>query len=377
MASERPVPRFFLALIVLTLGLLAWVLFPIFSELILAAVLAAVFWPVQVWLTARVRGRSSLAAGLLSVAVVLLILGPLAALVALVLRDGADGVKFISDTVRGPAVASLLEYLPHNARQVVLDSIAELPKSFEEVMGQVGAHGDQAAAAVSVAVARTSSLLFHSAMMVIALYFFLAQGRQIVRWIDQASPLPEGQTAELLGAFKRVSYAVIMSTVVTSAVQAVVALVGYYIARVPSPVFFGTLTFFVAFIPAIGAAAVCIVAAALLLITGHQYMAIFLFVWGVVVVGLVDNVIKPLLIKKGMEIHGGVVFFALIGGLAAFGAIGLLLGPLIVAMFFALLRMYHRDYSPGEHRVPSVPGMPSAGGAPAPGAPEPAPSAST
>jgi predicted PurR-regulated permease PerM len=344
---------------VLTLALLAWVLLPMASELILAAVLAAVLWPVQVWLTRRLRGRNSLAAGILAVAVVLLLLGPTAALVAVVIRDGADGVKFVSETLRGDAVRDLLAYLPHNARSVVHDAIQELPRNFEDAIGQVGAHGDQAAAAVSVAVARTSSLLFHSAMMLIALYFFLAQGRQIVHWIDEASPLPVGQTSELLAAFKRVSYAVIMSTVVTSAVQAVAALIGYYIARVPSPIFFGTLTFFVAFIPAVGAASVCLVAAALLLITGHPYMAAFLAVWGMVVVGLVDNVIKPLLIRKGMEIHGGVVFFSLIGGLAAFGAIGLLLGPLIVAMFFALLRMYHRDFSPGEHRVPSVPGLPA------------------
>src|SRR5689334_11904411 len=99
MASERQVPRFFLALMVLTLALLAWVLLPMASELILAAVLAAVLWPVQVWLTRRLRGRSSLAAGILAVAVVLLLLGPTAALVALVLRDGADGVKFVSETV--------------------------------------------------------------------------------------------------------------------------------------------------------------------------------------------------------------------------------------------------------------------------------------
>jgi predicted PurR-regulated permease PerM len=145
---------------------------------------------------------------------------------------------------------------------------------------------------------------------------------------------------------------------VTSAVQAAAALIGYLIARVPSPMFFACLTFFVAFIPAVGAASVCLVAAALLLITGHTYMAIFLAIWGVVVVGLIDNVIKPLLIRGGMEIHGGVVFFALIGGLAAFGGIGLLVGPLVVAMFLALLRMYHRDFSPDDTKVLDVPGLP-------------------
>jgi predicted PurR-regulated permease PerM len=86
-------------------------------------------------------------------------------------------------------------------------------------------------------------------------------------------------------------------------------------------------------------------------------MAIVLAAWGLIVVGLVDNLVKPLLIRRGLEIHGGVVFFSLIGGLAAFGAVGLLIGPLTVAFFLALLRMYHRDYTPEDSRLPATPGL--------------------
>jgi predicted PurR-regulated permease PerM len=163
---------------------------------------------------------------------------------------------------------------------------------------------------------------------------------------------------ELLATFRKVSFAVVASAGVTAAVQAIAALIGFLIARVPSPVFFTLTTFFVAFIPAIGAAVVCLFAALLLVVTGHPYMAVFLAAWGVVVVGVVDNLVKPLLIRRGLEIHSGIVFFSLIGGLATFGSIGLLLGPLLVAFFLAVLRMYHRDYTPEDSRVPEVPGMP-------------------
>ena len=85
-------------------------------------------------------------------------------------------------------------------------------------------------------------------------------------------------------------------------------------------------------------------------------MAIFLAVWGVLVVGLVDNLIKPLLVKRGLHMHGAIVFFALLGGLAAFGTVGLLLGPLIVTLFLALVRIHQRDYGdnlspPGHENV--------------------------
>jgi predicted PurR-regulated permease PerM len=91
-------------------------------------------------------------------------------------------------------------------------------------------------------------------------------------------------------------------------------------------VFFAGVTFFVAFIPAVGAGSACLGVALMLFVTGHAYAALFLALWALVVVALVDNLIKPLLIKHGMEMRGAVVFFSLIGGLAAFGAVGLLLG---------------------------------------------------
>jgi hypothetical protein len=114
---------------------------------------------------------------------------------------------------------------------------------------------------------------------------------------------------------------------------------------VPYPFFFFAVTFVVAFIPAAGAASVCLAAAGLRLLSGHPWMALFLAIYAIVVVGLVDNVVKPLLMKGGIQMHGAVVFFALLGGLAAFGAMGLLIGPLAVALFLAMVRIYKRDYS--------------------------------
>jgi predicted PurR-regulated permease PerM len=99
-----------------------------------------------------------------------------------------------------------------------------------------------------------------------------------------------------------------------------------------------------AMIPAVGATSICLVTSLLMLATGHPVAAGFLAAWGLLVVGLVDNVVKPVLIKGGTELHGAVVFFALLGGLAAFGGIGLLLGPVSVALFISLLRIYRREY---------------------------------
>jgi predicted PurR-regulated permease PerM len=366
MASERPVPLFFLVLLVGAAILLGAVIAPMSSELLLAVVLAGVLRPVEVWLTKRFRGRRALAAGIITLLLVVILVGPLAMLITVVVRDGSDGVRFILGAVHSPKVADIVGWLPDSARDFVLDAIDRLPRDLNDVVGQISAQGNTAATAVGASVVATGSFLFHGALMLIALFFSLTHGEEMVNWLDSVSPLAPGQTRELLATSKKVSFSIIVSTIVTSAVQAVAALIGFYIAQVPSPIFLASVTFLAAFIPAVGASVVSLLAALLLYVTGHPYMAIFLSVWGLVVVGLVDNVIKPLLIKRGMEVHGAVVFFSLVGGLAAFGAIGLLIGPLVVSMFLSMLAMYHRDFSPQKSQVPTVPGLP---GTPEPAAP--------
>jgi len=358
--SERPVPLFFLALLIGAAALVAAVIAPVFRELLLAAVLASALRPVQVWLTKRFRGRRGLAAGILTFLVIVIALGPIAALIAVLVRDGAEGIQYVLDTVHSQRVADSVAWLPESAHNSVVDALNGLPRTFAEVVGQVGTNSQAASAAVTASAMATGSFLFHSVLMLIAFFFTLTRGDEIVTWLDRVSPLASGQTRELLTISKKVSISIVVSTVVTAAVQAIAALVGFYIAQVPAPIFFAAVTFLAAFIPAIGAGVVSLVAALLLYVTGHPYMAIFLCAWGLIVVGLVDNVIKPLLIKRGLEIHGGVVFFALVGGLAAFGPIGLLLGPLAVSMFLALLTIYHRDFSPQKRGVPAVPGVPAA-----------------
>jgi predicted PurR-regulated permease PerM len=354
---EQPLPRFFLALMIVATVLLALVIMPVVKELLLAAVFAGVLWPVQQWLSGRLRGRRGLAAGAITFALIVLLLGPVAAIVTLVIRDGADGVRFVQEAVNSSDVARLVDALPASARDVVRGAIERMPSDLSEIMERAGGYRAEAASTVGKALVATGSLAFHAVLMLIALFFLLVRGDELVRWLDSVSPLQRGRTLELLATFRRVSFAVVASAGVTAAVQAIAATIGFLIARVPSPFFFALATFFVAFIPAIGAAVVCLFAALLLLVTGHPYMAAFLAVWGLVVVGLVDNLVKPLLIRRGLDIHGAIVFFSLIGGLATFGSIGLLLGPLLVAFFLAVLRMYHRDYSPDDSRVPTVPGM--------------------
>jgi predicted PurR-regulated permease PerM len=361
MATAQVARRVFIGLILLSIALVLLVISPFFEAFFLAAVLAGAFHGMQKWLTRRLRGRSGLSAGLICLGIILALLAPLAALTTFLVSQILEGVNFISQLVQQRGLEGLLTYVPgplrDNAAQMLERFQSNSAGMWETLQAQLGSRGATAAQTVGGVVAATGSLVFQTVMMLIALYFLLVDGARLVKWMESVSPLKRGQTTELLLEFRSVTRSVLVSTLATAGVQAVAALVGYLITGVPVPIFFAAITFFFALIPAVGAASVCVAAALLLLATGHPVGAIFLAVWGILVVGLSDNVIKPLLVRRGMHLHGAIIFFALLGGLAVFGPIGLLLGPLCVAFFLAVLRIYERDFGrpsarPGDPATP-------------------------
>ncbi|MEQ1891630.1 MAG: AI-2E family transporter [Planctomycetota bacterium] len=356
MSSDLSARRFFHGLLAGAGVLLVFVVRPMAMALFLATVLAVVLWPVGQKLAARLGNRPRTSALVVVLAVVLLLIAPVAAFSAFLVEEGSDGLKFIAELVRSEGMRELVEELPSPLAEWAGEALARVPEHWEPSLWSrrssedIAAAGVKTVAAVGVAARATGSLLFQVVMMLIALYFLLVNGDELVAWLDGVLPLPHRQTRELLAEFKAVSFAVVVSTVVTSSVQALAALLGFLIARVPYALFFAALTFFLAFIPAIGASSVSLLAALILFMTGHSYMALFLVIWGTVVVGLVDNLLKPMLIRSGMRMSGVLVFFALVGGAAAFGLAGLLIGPLVVSLFLALLRIHQRDF---KSRVPA------------------------
>ena len=358
MATTQGAHRVFLGLILLSIALVLLTLSPFFEAFFLAAVLAGAFQGLQQWLTRRLWRKEGLAAGLICLGTVLALLVPLAALTTFIVTQIIQGVNFISTLVQQRGLEGLLAYVPGPFK----DSAARMLESFQTgsaglwqtVQEQLASRGATAAQTVGGVVAATGSLVFQAVMMLIALFFLLLDGQRLVTWLESVSPLKRGQTTELLTEFRRVTRSVLVSTLATAGVQALAALVGYLLTGVPVPIFFAAVTFFFALIPAIGAAVVCVAAALVLLATGHPVAAIVLAAWGILVVGLSDNVIKPILVKRGLHMHAAIIFFALLGGLSVFGPIGLLLGPLSVAFFLAVLRIYERDYG----RPSSRPGDP-------------------
>jgi predicted PurR-regulated permease PerM len=347
MGSREGAQRIFVALLVLALALTFTVILPFGAGLVFAAVLAATLHPIHTKLTRKLGRRPGFSAALLCVGVLLLILVPIGGLVTFIVTEVIKGTNFVIDTVQSDGATALIDKLPGSLRDLAKQGITLLvpdPQNLDaELKRRATEQGGHVARIVSRMLAATGGAIVQVTLSLVALFLFLVDGKDLVGWLEHNSPLLPGQLKELLREFRKVSTAVLVSSLVTAGVQAAVAQGGYLIAGIPRPFFFGIMTFFIAFIPAVGAGGACATVALLLLATGRPWAALFMAIWAAPV-GLVDNLVKPLLVKRDMHMHGGIVFFALLGGLTAFGLIGLLLGPLFVTFLVALVRIYKRDF---------------------------------
>jgi len=330
-------------LLILGIGLVGALVFPIASPLFLAAVLAAALEPWQRRLARRLGGRRTVAASILTVGVIVAVLLPFAAVLAVVVGEIFDGVVFVRETLRSEGVHGLIEKLPGPLRDIAHRAASLLERANGGGSGLTGQQVGEAAAAVRGAVARTWEAVLGLVFFLIALFFLLQDGPRLIAWLEEVSPLEEGRLREILGEIRKTVVKVVLSTLVTAAVQAVVALVAYLIAGVPQAFFFTLVTFLFALIPVVGAASVPVVIGIFMIVGGQVGAGTFLIVWGLAIVALVDNLLKPILIKGGMEIHGAIVFFSLMSGLALFGLEGLVAGPVILAYFAAVVRIWRRD----------------------------------
>jgi predicted PurR-regulated permease PerM len=345
-------------LVVAAVLLTAVIARPFWEAFFLAAVLAAALHGPMEWTAARLGGRRSLAGAILTLGLLVVVLLPLATLGAVLIGQIVNGVQWVRGVLQGEGVHGIAVRLPP-ALQHALDALLRLiPDPEAQLRRFAGQQGGTAAAAVGGIIAATGGLLFQTAMMLIALFFFLTDGARLVSWIDDSVPLRPGQVRRLLADFRQTSVSVLLATVGTAAIQSVVALVGYAIARAPNPLFLALVTFILALVPAAGATIVVIAVGLLLLATGHMLAGAFLVAWGAAVVSLSDNVARPLLLKGGMELHGGLVFFALLGALAVFGGIGLVVGPLVLTFLVAVVKLYRTEFAPAEKGVAPPSGDP-------------------
>lgn len=335
-------PRIFALAVAALLAVAVWRIFaPFAAPMAWAAVLAFLLLPLNLRLRRRWGGRAGLAAGALTVLAPVVVLLPLSALsiefAAQIsgllhrLQAAAPSFKLLSsgDLRQFPWAAHLYQWFAAHAWFSESQIRTWLASGAHEMLQRAAGLGG------SFFLGALSSI-FRIALMLALLFFFLRDGDAIIARAHLWIPLDEAHKERLFRRLSRVTRAIVYGTTMTALAQGLVLGVGFAIAGLASPVVFGVIGALVAMLPLGGTALVWVPAMLWLFVDGRWGFGIFMAVWGLMLSG-VDNVLKPMLISGRAPVSSLMVFVGVLGGIAAFGAIGIIAGPLILSLVLSLI----------------------------------------
>jgi predicted PurR-regulated permease PerM len=267
---------------------------------------------------------------------------------------------------RNPEMAAKLQAWLNPATNPVVAKVRTwLPESLRFEDFDLGQRiGDQAQTIVTGALVFTKALaagvinfLMDYITMVVVLFFLLRDSRYFVESVRLISPLSEAEERLFVERFRVVTEATVLGTVATAAAQGTLSTLIFWIIGLPNPILWGALTALLSLVPVRGTALVWIPWTIYLFATGSVSRAIVFMVLQIVLVGGIDNILRPMLIEGRVKMHTLVVFFSILGGIGYFGILGIFIGPLVFAIAIAFVEFYGvRDNPPDEVPVESTPG---------------------
>lgn len=319
------------------------VLQPFWGALTWAIVLAVLFAPLQERLSSKLGNRPGLAAGCITLLTPFVVLAPLALLGTAFLEQGrllvdrlqasrwridADTLAHLQDyPLVGQIVSLLVEHLKLDVAQ-----INEFVVSIGQ--GAVRLLGDFAGGFVMGALNTTLAFM----IMLFLLYFMLRDGESMLRRLSHLLPLDPDTRSQVLTLTSSATRAVVYGSGLTALIQGALTAVGFWIVDLPSPIVFGVIAALFALLPAGGTAFVWAPAVLALIALDRDGAALFMLLWGTLI-ATSDNILRPILVSAQANVPTLAVFVGVIGGAAAFGSIGLVIGPVLLTLVAELLRL--------------------------------------
>jgi predicted PurR-regulated permease PerM len=338
--------NFFHLLLFVVTAALAWVLLPFFGAIFWGAILAILFQPMQRYLAARFGKRRNLAALTTLAAAILIVIIPLAVVTVTLVQEIALVYARIKsgDLNFGLYFQHVLHALPASAQQLLgrygLDDIGGVQRKLMEGASQIS----QFAAAQALLIGQnTFQFVVSFGVMLYLVFFLLRDGGEIGRRIRRAIPLDSEPKQHLIAKFTTVVRATVKGNIAVAAVQGFLGGLIFWILGIGGSLLWGVLMAFLSLLPAVGAAIVWVPAALYFFMTGQLFKGLILIVFCVVVIGLVDNVLRPILVGKDTKMPDWVVLISTLGGMALFGINGFVIGPLVAALFMASWDIFSQD----------------------------------
>ena len=339
MADQTKKIRWWLLLLVTTIALyLCWLMVkPFAAVLAWATVLVIVFYPVHQRLVRKTK-RPALSALLSCVLVILTILIPVALVTFAVLRELSGAANSLQTSLaalldpNSPLTGAPLRWL---SRFVDVEQLSS-GQVVEWLKGKSGAIAGQTLGFLGGALGVVVQMFF----VVFTMYYLFRDGDRIFGVIRDALPLEKEQAENILERTRDVVGASVYGLFSIAIIQGTLGGLAFWILGLPSAIVWGVAMIFLSMIPMLGAFLVWVPAAIYLFATGHYLKGIFLVLWGTLVIGMIDNFLRPKLVGGRTKLHELLIFFAVLGGLQVFGVLGIVLGPVVLAITLALVDVF-------------------------------------
>lgn len=318
---------------------------PFLTEIFVSAILASIFYAPYEGLTRHLKGRKHLAALIMCFILLLVIVVPT---IKLILMAGEKSISAYSDTVTFFQSHTLGEVFkgPIFQNTVLKDLNLEQYNNdtFQSMaLNVIKNSSTWLIAGASIILEKTSSFLISLVLIILTMYFFFVDGKKMLEKITFWSPLPNKYDFEIFRKFRAVSYTTFVSTFVAAAVQGVVGAIGFAIVGFPF-LLAGVLVALLSLLPYFGSMLFYVPMGIYYLLIGNVWQGIFILLWGLLVIGTIDNVVRTYMIKDEAEVNPIFIFFSMLGGIILFGFWGIVLGPLIIATAVTIFHIYELEY---------------------------------
>jgi len=348
---SRGIQLTFFFLVFALLAVLAFFIFlPYINALVMAGTFAIISYPIYKKISKFFKEKAAGFTALLTVLLVaIVVLGPLSYLSFRVFNEATVAYVSLTDPnrsevnplgdVRPSSNKYLLKLQEKSAAAVSLNFDTYVQKALSWILDNAGSLFGRVA---------TFALMFF--IWLLAFYYFLRDGKKVAKLFIDLSPLKDKYDEEIV---KRISLAVrstIGGSLIVAIIQGILAGIGFAIFGVPAPALWGMVAVIAALVPTIGTSLISVPAIAYLFLIGHINEGFGLLIWAVLIVGLIDNLLRPKLIERGIHIHPLVILLSVLGGIALFGAVGFIIGPIVVTLVAEFMRIYQEMIVEGKNK---------------------------
>jgi predicted PurR-regulated permease PerM len=347
---------FFVALLVAVTIAFLWLIRSFLQPIFWAIALGIVVYPLHARLVSRLRGRTGLAAAVSVVTVVVVVILPLIGIGAAVTREGTALYARLDTGDLG--VASLYERAERSMPRVAetLERFGIDPARLESQLSSAAVTASRYIASRALAIGQdTVRVTVFFFLMLYLLFFFLRDGPRLLEGLVRALPFGDERERHLLERFAEVSRATIKGTLVVGIAQGTIGGIAFAVLGIGAPVLWGVVMALLSILPAVGPALVWVPAAVVLIASGEIVAGIALILIGIFVIGLVDNLLRPILVGRDTRMPDYLILLSTLGGLAGFGLAGIIIGPIIAAFFLSIWQMAELEFKPEGPADPPAP----------------------